>query len=282
MRAGVNVKEKSSRNKPEFVISPARLTLVFVGTVLITARSAVADEHYDVMGQDVYRIGQAGTVSRVVYDGTQTLSVQREGKAIRYDAQARYRRVDATGKSDEVARFVQELSANGAFRDRLDDDPDFLTVLNQPFAVQLDAVTMHDLRHLHVPVPFDATSPLGGDAVLRGFLRPGTAGEISGHAAIAVHFRAEGPMSGPLPGATRATMSGRMRMDGTAYYAADSAMLLALDATLTIAAKLQQSGQTIPVQITYRRYIRAEPAAAKMPLPTPLASGAGTASPPFP
>jgi hypothetical protein len=246
----------------------------------MTARAGSADERYDVMGQDVYRIGQPATISRVVYDGTQTLEVYKQGKRIRYEAQARYRRVDAAGKSDVVARFVQELSADGAFRDLLDDDPDFLTVLNQPFAVQLDTLTMRDLHHLHAAVPFDATSPLGGDAVLRGFLRPGTAGEIGGREAIAVHFQAAGPMSGPLPGVPHATMSGRMRMDGTAYYAVDDAILLALDATLTIDAKLQEATQTIPVQITYRRYIRAAPEAVKTPQPTPLASGAGTASPP--
>jgi hypothetical protein len=265
--------------KTEFAITPARFAFVFVGAIVMTTRAGWADEHYDVMGQDIYRIGQPATISRVVYDGSQTLTVQRQGNATRFDAQARYRRVDATGNSEVVARFVQDLSTSGTFRDRLDDDPDFLTVLNQPFAVQLDAVTMRDLHHLHAPVPFDATSPLGSNAVLRGFLQPGTAGEIGGRPAVAVHFRAEGPMSGLLPGASHATMSGRMRMDGTAYYAVDDAMLLALDATLTIAAKLEESAQTIPVEITYRRYIRAQPA-PRTPRPTPLASGAGTASPP--
>jgi hypothetical protein len=246
----------------------------------MSVRAASADERYDVVGQDVYRVGQPATTSHVDYDGTQMLSVQRHGKEIRYVARARYGRVDASGKSEIVAWFVQDVSPNGAFRDRLDDDPDFLTVLNQPFAVQLDPVTMHDLRHLHASVPFNATSPVGGEAVLRGFLRPGTAGEIGGRPAIAVHFRAEGPMSGPLPGTSHATMSGRMRMDGTAYYAVDDAILLALDATLTIEARLKKSGQTTPVRITYRRYIRAEPRTARMLQPTPLASGAGTASPP--
>jgi len=255
----------------------SRAVFAFVAAISVTTRGVLADQQYGVIGEDVYRVGRPSTISRVVYDGTQRLSVDRQGAQIRYDAQARYARSDAEGKSTVDARFVQELEPNGTFRDSLDDDPDFLTILNQPFAVQLDPVTMRDLRHLHASVPFNAQSPQGGDAVLRGFLRPGTAGEIGGRPAIAVRFHADGPMSGPLPGDTHATMAGRMHMDGTAYYAADDALLLALDATLTIDATLNQQAQTVPVQITYRRYIRAEP---KTPPPTPPASGAGTASPP--
>jgi hypothetical protein len=245
--------------------------------------AVAADQRYDVSGQDVYQVGVSATTSRVVYDGIQQLSIERHGKTLRYDAEASYTRLDASGKSSASARFVQELLANGAFEDRLNDDPDFLTVLNQPFAVQLDPVTMRDLRHLHASVPFDATSPLGGDAVLRGFLRPGTAGEIGGRHAIAVRFQATGPMSGAIPQAASATMSGRIRMDGIAYYSLDNAMLLALDATLTIDGTLQENSQTIPVRITYRRYIRASANAAtvaKTPLPAALPSDAATASPP--
>ncbi|MGA8533562.1 MAG: hypothetical protein WB615_05595, partial [Candidatus Tumulicola sp.] len=208
----------------------------------------------------------------------------------RYDAQARYARNAADGNSHVNARFVQELLPNGSFEDRIDDDPDFLTVLNQPFAVQLDGVTLRDLRTLRGPVPFSATSPLGGQAVLRGYLRPGKGGKIGGRAAVAVGFEAEGPMSAPMPSHTSATMAGHMRMDGTAFYSLDDAMLLALDATLTIVAQLHDGSETVPVRIVYRRSIRAsaepstpepsQPKAAKKPLPTPLATGGGTASPP--
>ena len=57
-----------------------------------------------------------------------------QGSRTRYDAQASYARSAADGNSHVNARFVQELMPNGAFEDRLDEDPDFLTVLNQPFA----------------------------------------------------------------------------------------------------------------------------------------------------
>jgi hypothetical protein len=121
------------------------------------------------------------------------------------------------------------LRPDGAFEDRLDDDPDFLTILNQPFAARLDSATLLDVRELRKPVPF------------------------------AVRFQAAGPMNGKLPGHADANVAGKMRMDGTAYYALDNAMLLALNVTLTIDARLSESrpSVSVPVRITYRRSIRA-------------------------
>ncbi|MEO6835763.1 MAG: hypothetical protein ABI231_07655 [Candidatus Tumulicola sp.] len=253
---------------------------------MATARPAFADQQYDVRGDDAYRVGSPAMVSRVEYAGTQRLSVERHGHHTRYDAQASYVRDAGDGKTRLHARFVQEILPNGSFEDRFDEDPDFLTILNQPFAIQLDAVTIRDLRGLRHAVPFDATSPLGGDAVLRGYLRPGTAGAIAGRAATAVRFEADGPMTAPMPARTNATISGRMRMDGTAYYSLDDAMLLALDATLTIVAQLHEGSKTTPVRIVYRRFIRATAPAGRStprtPRPTPLPTGAGTVSPATP
>lgn len=248
-----------------------------VAALFATTTVALADQPYDVHGQDVYRVGTSQTTSRVTYDGAETLTIAKQGKGARFEAQARYVRTDVDGRREATARFIQELLPNGTFEDRYDEDPDFLTILNQPFAVQLDRTTMHDLLHLHASVPFNATSPLGGDAVLRGYLSPGVGGSIAGRAAVAVRFQAEGPMSGGLPGG-QGTMSGRMRMDGTAYYATGDALLLALDATLTIRARLSESAQAVPVQITYRRYIRArERESLKTPLPAQPEAGAGRA-----
>lgn len=217
----------------------------------------------------------------------QRLTVERQGKQARYDAQAQYERSSAEGKTRVDARFVQELTPAGSFEDRVDEDPDFLTILNQPFAVQLDPATLHDLRTLRHKIPFDATSPLGGAAVLHGFLRPGASGDVNGRPTIAVRFQAVGPMTGPLPDRSDATMNGTMTMDGTAYYAVDSAMLMALDATLTIVAQLRKGSENVPVRIVYRRSIKASEAAAataapsaaptSTPPPTPLAMDGGTA-----
>jgi hypothetical protein len=256
-----------------------------VAVLTATVRPAIADQQYDVRGQDVYRVGSAGIVSRVDYVGEQRLTVERIGGRTRYDAQARYTRSAPDGSSHADARFIQELLTDGSFDDKLDNDPDFLTILNQPFAVQLDAPTIHDLRNLHGPVPFSATSPLGGQAVLRGYLRPATGGTVDTRQAVAVRFEAAGAMSAPMPSHTEATMTGQMRMDGTAYYSMDDAVLLALDATLTIVAQLRDGNETVPVRIVYRRYIRASgrpgsvplrQSPAKMPRPTPLATGGGT------
>jgi hypothetical protein len=154
---------------------------------------------------------------------------------------------------------VQVLEPNGAFEDRLDDDPDFLTILNQPFAVQLDAATLRDVRELRGRIPFAASSPLGGTALLHGFLRPGVSGPIEGQPTVAVRFEAEGPMNGALPGHAKAGVVGTMHMDGTAYYALDRAILLGLNVTLTIHAGLRERkpSAAVPVQIVYRRVIRA-------------------------
>jgi hypothetical protein len=50
-----------------------------------------------------------------------------------------------------------------------------------------------------------------------------------------------------------------MTLDGTAYYSVDAGLLLALHATLTIDARIHQAhaNASVPVQIVYRRWIRA-------------------------
>lgn len=285
LAAGDSVESKDFLETERTISLPRTIaTVALIAATLASARPAFADQQYEMRGIDAYRIGSTPMVSRVTYEGTQRLSVDRRNGHTRYDAQAGYTRVDADGKTHLHARFVQEILPNGGFEDRIDDDPDFLTILNQPFAIQLDAVTIGDLRGMHAPVPFNATSPLGGEAVLRGYLRRGAPGKIGGRPAAAVRFEAEGPMTAPLPAKVNATMSGHMRMDGTAYYSLDDAMLLALDATLTIVAQLREGSQKTPVRIVYRRFIRASganvPAILRTPLPTPLPTGAGTVSPP--
>lgn len=229
-------------------------------------------------GEDTYRIESAQTSSRVSYAGTEQLSIARQGGSWRFEARARYTRNGPDGKSRGEAVFVQMLGRNGSFEDRVDDDPDFLTILNQPFAVRLDAATLSDLRELHGHVPFAATSPLGAQAVLHGYLRPAPAGPIAGRQAVAVRFEAAGGMTGPLPGYSETLIAGTMRMEGTAYYAADSAVLLALNVGLTLDARLSQgrSFNSVPVRIVYRRLIRA---VAKTPPRAPLGAGGATAAP---
>jgi hypothetical protein len=243
---------------------------------------ACADVQYGTSGEDLYRIQSAETSSKVSYAGTERLTVRRDGKTWRFEARARYTRDGPDGKGSENARFVQILRSDGTFEDRVDDDPDFLTILNQPFAVRLDAPTLRDLRTLHGSVPFSTTSPLGAEAMLHGFLRPATGGAIGGRPTVAVRFEADGEMTGPLPGFAAMLVAGTMRMDGTAYYALDDATLLGLNVALTLDARLAQSrpSVSVPVRIVYRRTIRAT--SSKTLPPAPLAKDAGTVAPATP
>jgi hypothetical protein len=57
------------------------------------------------------------------------------------------------------------------------------------------------------------------------------------------------------------TLNGRIRMQGQAYYRSEDALLVVLDATLTISGSLSNPDESQPVTIVYRRTIRAQPAA---------------------
>jgi hypothetical protein len=211
-----------------------------------------------VSGNDRYRIGQADIQSNISYSGTQTLSVRRDGAEKRFTAQAHYTRADASGKVPAQATFVQVMTPQGELHDSADLDPDYLTVLNQPFAIELDEPTLRDLLHLRGRVPFTFPAPMTG-GTLRGFLERGSTGRVSARPALAVDFDATGPMSGPLPDHAGMTISGTMRMRGTAYYALrGDPLLLALSETLTISGTLHSRGQDSPVTITYARTIKAD------------------------
>jgi hypothetical protein len=239
-----------------------------------------ADLYYDASGDDLYRIKTSAAVSKVSYAGSERLSVRQEGHAWIFETKAQYARSGPDGATHNDADFVQVLTPDGSFEDRLDQDPDFLTILNQPFAIRLDPATLRDLRGLHGAVPFAATSPLGAEGVLHGFLRRAPGGPVDGHPTAAVRFEAAGAMTGPIPGAGQTLVSGTMRMDGTAYYSVDTAMLMALTVTLTLDARLAQGRPwfSVPVRIVYRRSLRA----AKMPPQAQPATGAGTAAPATP
>ena len=222
---------------------------------LAATRPACADQTYDVSGVDQYRVGTTGASTHIAYSGEQLLTIDRSGKQTKYTADVRYTRADDSGKASVRGRFVQAL-VDGTFQDQSDDDPDFLTILNQPFAIQLDGTTMRDLRAMRTKIPFSASSPLG-NSTLKGFLRPSPGGKIRGRRVFGVRFTANGPMSGAVRDKSLTAVSGNINMDGTAYYAADSALLLGLDATLTINGNLSDSQRQIPVKIVYRRTIRA-------------------------
>ncbi len=235
---------------------PLRVAVIAAALIPALTLCALADQLYGVAGEDTYRVGKTLAATHITYRGVEHLGIASDRQGHRYVADVNYTRLDESGKASVHGRFVQELLHDGTFEDRGDDDPDFLTILNQPFAVQLDAVTLGDLERLRGMVPFEAASPLGGSR-LSGYLSSAPRGKVQGHACVGVRFKADGPMTGTLPEHPDALLSGTMHMDGTAYYATSGALLLALDATLTIDGKLQSGNDSVPVRIIYHRTIRA-------------------------
>ena len=239
-----------------------------LAAVLVLASPASADQRYAVSGNDLYQIGQADLQSIITYAGTQQLTVRKEGDQTRFTAQAHYTRSDSAGKVPAQATFVQEMTAAGELRDKANLDPDYLTVLNQPFAVELDRATLRDLLHLRGRIPFAFPAPMIG-GTLHGYLERGPTSRIASRPALTVNFDATGPMTGPLPDHADMSITGRMRMRGTAYYALrGDALLVALNESLTISGSLHDRGHVSPVTIVYRRSIKADDAQ----LPTTEAS----------
>lgn len=230
-----------------------------LAAALVIALPAKADQRYSVSGNDRYRIGSADLQSNISYSGTQQLTVRRAGNQTQFRAEAKYVRVDESGSVPAHAAYAQVLTPQGELQDLTDSDPDYLTVLNQPFAIELDQETLHDLMRLQGRVPFDFPAPIMGGR-LRGYLQRGASGRVAAQPALAVNFDAAGPMSGPLPDRSTMAMRGTMRMRGTAYYALQGdPILLALRETLTISGTLQSGNQHSPVTIIYERSIKAQP-----------------------
>ncbi len=230
--------------------------LIFI--VCFTA-GARADQTYKVEGSDTYQIGGRDVRSEIAYSGRQRLSVVQYGKARRYIAHADYLRDDQGAHARVRASFESTILPSGEQQDGRNNDPDYLTVLNQPFAVQLDAATMHDLSHLTGSVPFDFPSPMTG-APLHGTLRRVGSSTLNGEAVVGVAFDASGALHGGLPDHPNLALAGTIRMNGTAYYTEAGALLLALNATLSISGNVVDRDRRDPVEIVYKRSIKALPA----------------------
>jgi len=233
-------------------------SFLFLALLACLAESArAAEQRYAVTGRDSFSIGDGDIKSETRYQGSQVLTVTRHGKAMRYAAKVTYVRDDQGAATEAVADFVSDLLPTGEQLDSADHDPDYLTVLNQPFSAQLDAATLEDLKHLHGSVPFDFPSPFTG-ATLHGSLSGIGTARLGGRRAVGVRFSAGGPMHGALPDRPGLTLSGGILMRGTAYYDCDTALLLTLDATVTISGNVSNRSGKDPVTIVYRRLIRAE------------------------
>lgn len=234
-----------------------------------SASAALADQTYAVDGSDTFRAGGGEIRSQTVYHGMQRLAVARSGATTIYTARVEYDKTGDGGKQHQRASFTSTVLPSGAQKDGPGTDPDYLTVLNQPFAVQLDAPTMRDLAHLRRPVPFAFPSPMTG-APLRGTLRRLPDALVGGNRAMGIAFEATGPLNGTLPDRPAMALAGTITMKGTAYYDYATALLTALDATLTIDGNLNDDARRSPVSIIYSRTIRSSGATeASRTVPAP-------------
>lgn len=236
-----------------FVARPSMAILA----LLLAAGSMESHQTYQVRGRDSYQIGSRELRSDTSYKGEERLTIRKSGGVVRYTARVTYIKTDRGEDHPSVASFASVVLADGQERDVASNDPDFLTVLNQAFAVQLDAQTLRDVRKLRGPSPFTFTSAMTG-ATLRGTLVHVTDGLIAGHPVVGIGFDASGPMRGGLPEHPDISLRGTIRMSGRAYYTLASALLLALDAKLQIAGTLANANTSDPVKILYRRVIRAQ------------------------
>jgi hypothetical protein len=220
------------------------------------AGAARGDQVYATSGSDGFSFGSEAAGSDVRYRGTQSLHIAQHGKLVRYSARATYTRTEQGRETRVKASYVADVLPSGELADLSDRDPDYLTVLNQPFAAQLDAQTLADLRHLHKPLPFEFPSPFTGSS-LHGFLQQRPGARFGKHRGVAVRFEAAGIMRGSLPDRSELRLAGRIAMRGTAYYDAVTALLLALDTTVTISGTVSNRAGNDPVRIVYARSMRA-------------------------
>lgn len=243
-----------------FAAHAYRSFIALLVPVLLGTAPAERHVYYHVSGRDSFQVGSRDVRSETTYDGSETLTIAPASGGMRYVAKATYDRSEAAATtSHEAATFVSFVARDGRERDERNADPEFLTVLNQPFAVQLDAGTLRDVAGLTAPSAFSFTSSMAGTA-LHGTLRRAAGGQVAGLGVVGLAFDASGPVHGGAPGHPELVLTGTMRMSGTAYYHDSDALLLELDATLVIAGTLADEGASDPVRIVYRRTIRAEKA----------------------
>ncbi len=218
--------------------------------------AASGDQTYATSGSDDFTIGAGNGGSVVRYTGTQTLHVHKRGKLLRYSARLSYTRGADGDERRGEATYVADVLPSGELAGASDHDPNYLTVLNQPFAAQLDAAALADLRRLRKPLPFDFPSPFTGSS-LHGFLQRRPSLAFGKRRTVAIRFEAAGTMNGALPDRAELVLAGTIAMRGTAYYDVASQLLLALTTKVTISGTVSNGTHDDRVRIVYARSLRA-------------------------
>jgi hypothetical protein len=237
-----------------FLYATVACAMIF-GLAAPASADSPAQLAYTIDGEDSFQVAGHPERTQIVYAGTQRLVIDRQGKVTRFTATVTYDRRESGAATHATGVFHSRILANGEQRDEEGSDPDYLTILNQPFSIELDAPTLRDLHGLVQPVPFDFPSPMTG-APLHGSLRRLPDGMLNGRRVLGIAFSARGALNGSLPDRPETALKGTITMNGTAYYAYADALLTALDATLAIEGRVANSGQNDPVTIVYKRTIR--------------------------
>jgi hypothetical protein len=228
---------------------------VAIVALAMPARADAPTQLYTLAGSDAFQLDARHVQTLMTYEGTQILTCQALAGETRFHATVTYRQHDGSESTLGHAAYALRMTPAGQISDEENADPDYLTILNQPFSVQLDRPTMRDLHALARPVPFDFPSPMTGTP-LHGSLRRLLDRTFNGVRVLGIAFSAHGPLAGTLPDRPTLAVSGTITMNGTAYYAYTNALLLALDATLLIEGKVGGPTASDTVTIRYKRSIR--------------------------
>ena len=244
------------------LLTGSLLVSFLLGIIAAPARANPQTQVYTLQGSDAFSIAGRQLQSLITYTGIEHLTFWSAVHGTIFNATVTYDKSDGSATTHGHAAFGLTMSPTGDTSAAHDSDPDYLTILNQPFSVQLDAPTMRDLRGLSSAVPFDFPSPMTG-APLHGTLRRLLDGTLDGVRVLGIAFSARGPLEGTLPDRPSLALTGHITMNGTAYYAYANALLLALDATLLIEGKVGGASGNDAVTITYKRSIRPASAEAR-------------------
>ncbi len=218
---------------------------------------ALADQRYSVSGSDRYTMGSAANSDTLSLTGDETLTIRKRGSRTEFTAQLSGTQSDGSETLPLRGSFTQVLTSSGDLRDEANADPQFATILNQPFDIEIDGQTLNDLLHSRARLMLNMPAPLTG-GTLRGYLQRGAIARVGSVRALQVRFDATGPAHGRVAGDGAPTIGGTVQMHGTAYYALRGVpLLLGLDETFTMTAALHDEGRTVPVVVVHRRRFRA-------------------------
>jgi hypothetical protein len=226
-----------------------------VCVVLTGYNPASADLLYDLNGSDTLALGRAPISSSISYAGSELLSIthtQRNAKKVVVDAN--YRVSDGKSIIPATAHAEQILDEANSANAPVVEDPAYLTLLTQPFTVQIDLETLRQLQAMKSPMPFASVSPLTGSQ-LTGSLTKGPDSVVAGQAVVMLRFRSDGPLRGTLPNTEATYLSGTVHMEGSACYRESDGLLLSIETLLQIAGHVGDTATGPPVSVIYRRSI---------------------------